>query len=86
MDERGGHFYGHGHISAKLAAEAFARLKSDKKTADAAVELIEHHDAVLQPTEKCMRRWLNRIGPEQLERLLDIHEADVSAQAENHLV
>jgi len=38
-----------------------------------------HHDAIIEPTPKTVRRWLNKVGEEQFMRLLDIRMADILA-------
>ena len=80
-DERGGHFYGHAQVSEKLAAVALARLRCSREVTQNALELIRWHDVVLHPTEKSIKRWLGRLGEEQFLRLLQVHRADISAQA-----
>lgn len=84
-DERGGHFYGHAQISEDIARQTLHQLKSDRKTLDAVVTLIRHHDMVFSGSVKQIKRMVNRIGDERTEQLILLHRADVSAQAE-HLV
>lgn len=79
VDDRGGHFYGHPPVCAAMADDMLRRLKFDNATREAVVELIEHHDATVVPSEKNIRRWLNKIGEQQLRRLLMIKIADASA-------
>ena len=83
-DERGGHFYGHAKVSAEIARQTMHRLKSDRKTMDAVLELVVHHDVVFENPERGIRRMVNRIGFEQTRRLLELHRADVTGQAEYH--
>lgn len=78
-DENGGHFHGHGVYSHELAAHALEALRFDNATRDAVLELVLYHDNVIEPTPKTVRRWLNKIGVEQFERLLDIRRADILA-------
>lgn len=82
-DERGGHFYGHPLISKKIAQEVMRSLKFDNTTTYDVLELIECHDVVMVPTLKFARRWLNKIGKEQVFRLIDVRKADVYGQREN---
>lgn len=84
-DERGGHFYGHAQVSEDIARQSLRQLKSDRKTLDAVVTLIRHHDMVFSGNAKQIKRIVNRIGDELTEQLILLHRADVSAQAE-HLV
>ena len=81
-DKNGGHFYGHGVPSRDIAEGIVRRLKFDNYTQKNVVELVLYHDAVIEPTVKVVKRWLNKIGEEQLFRLLDIRMADILAHAE----
>ena len=81
-NEKGGHFYGHCEISYKLARNALSRLRFDKRSTEDILELVRHHDAVMEPNRRVVKRWLNRIGTEQFTRLLDIRIADILAHAE----
>lgn len=78
-DENGGHFHGHGVFSHDLAEKSLSRFRFDNKTRDAILELVLYHDALIEPTPKTIRRWLNRIGFEQLNRWLRIRVADIKA-------
>lgn len=78
-DENGGHFHGHGVFSRDLAEKALSRLRFDNKTRDAILELVLYHDSLIEPTPKTIRRWLNKIGFEQLNRWLRIRIADIKA-------
>lgn len=81
-DENGGHFYGHGQPSRDIAEVIVKRLKFDNYTQKNVIELVLYHDSVIEPTVKVVKRWLNKIGEEQLFRLLDIRMADILAHAE----
>ena len=78
-DHNGGHFYGHGVFSHDLAKKVLARLRFDNKSRDDILELVLYHDAVIEPTPKTVRRWLNKVGEKQFMRLLDIRMADILA-------
>ena len=81
-DESGtDHFYGHGKISAQLAQTALARLKWDRATSETVMELCLLHDRVLVPSLPAVKRLLNKIGPERLEQLILVKEADTLAQS-----
>lgn len=80
-DHNGGHFHGHGVYSHDLAKTALSGLRFDNKTTENILELILYHDATLEPTPKVVRRWLNKIGIEQFERLLAIRFADITAHS-----
>lgn len=80
-DENGGHFYKHGLISAKIAEGVVKRLKFDKQSQKDIIELVMFHDSVMEPSIKTARKWLSRVGEQQLRRLLDIRLADILAQS-----
>lgn len=81
-DENGGHFHGHGVPSKDITERVLQRLRFDNKTQKDVTELVLYHDSVIEPTLKTVKRWLNKIGEEQLSRLLDIRMADILAHAE----
>lgn len=81
-DENGGHFYGHGVYSRDLAEKVLDRLRFDNKTKHDVLELVLFHDAVIEPTPKTVRRWLNKIGELQFSRLIEIRMADILAHKE----
>lgn len=78
-DQNGGHFYGHGTFSHDLAESVLTRLRFDNKTKHDILELVLYHDAIIEPTPKTIRRWLNKVGEKQFMRLLDIRMADILA-------
>ena len=81
-DEEGvDHFYGHGKVSAQLAQAALTRLKWDRATLETVVDLCLLHDRVLVPTLPAVKRLLHKIGPERLEQLILVKEADTLAQS-----
>lgn len=81
MDAEGiGHFYGHGEISRKLCATVMKRLRFDTKTALEVKTLVEVHDARVEGNTRSIRRWLNRLGLEQFERLLLMKTCDAAGQ------
>lgn len=81
-DENGGHFHGHGIPSRDITEQVLQRLRFDNQTQKYVTELVLYHDSVIEPTPKTVKRWLNKIGEEQLVRLLDIRMADILAHAE----
>ena len=84
-DENGGHFYGHGVPSSEIAKNVVERLRFDNCTQRNVVELVLYHDATIEPTTKVVKRWLNKIGEQQLWRLLDVRMADILAHSEGTL-
>ncbi|MBQ5389633.1 MAG: HD domain-containing protein [Clostridia bacterium] len=81
-DEKGGHFYGHNRTGTFIAATVMTSLRFDNDTKGDVTELVFAHDEPIEPTTKCIRRWLNRIGAKQLYRLLDLQVADALAHSE----
>ena len=78
IDEAGhGHFYGHAKISAPLADEILRRLKAPTALREEVVRLCELHMTLIQPEKKTVRRWLGKLGPELMEKLLTFQEADI---------
>lgn len=81
MDAEGiGHFYGHGEISRELCTKVMKRLRFDTKTAMDVRTLVEVHDARVEGNTRSIRRWLNRLGLEQFERLLLMKTCDATGQ------
>lgn len=77
MDTEGiGHFYSHAKAGEALCETILRRLKFDAKTIAYVKELVKYHDIQIEPTEKAVKKQLNRIGAEQFERLLLVKEAD----------
>ena len=80
-DETGrGHFYGHASAGAELAEQVLLRLKAPTRLRHQVVELIGAHMTRLQPEKKLLRRQLSRLGWEQLERELELQQADMSSK------
>lgn len=81
VDSEGwGHFYGHGAVSREMSEKVVGNLRFDSATQKDVVELVLYHDAIIEPTAKTVRRWLHKIGTEQLMRLMDVQIADSLAQ------
>ncbi len=80
-DEGGtGHFYGHSAVSAEIADRVMRRLKFDAVSRKHITELVKYHDVSIQKTHRSLRRWLNRLGREQLQRLLEVRKCDIYGQ------
>lgn len=80
MDAHGiGHFSGHQKESALLAHSLLTRLRFDTQTRDTVVCLVEYHDHKIEPTPASMRRWLSRLGENQMRLLLMLKKADCVA-------
>lgn len=81
-----GHFYEHGVASRHIAADVMTRLRFDSKTTNDVLNLVLHHDADIQPNFRSVRRWLNKIGLERLEKLIRVREADINAQSKRNWI
>ena len=75
------HFYSHGEASADLALSVLERLKFGRETIKTVCTLVLYHNAEIHPTGKSVRKWLSRVGEENLRFLLQIRMADADAQA-----
>ncbi len=72
-------FYQHEYIGAKMAAKALDRLRFSKDFAEKVVHLVRYHlfyYNVGEVTEAGVRRFLARVGPENVPDLLKVREAD----------
>lgn len=78
------HFKGHGRASAEMADEIMLKLKFDNDTRHKVCELVHYHDASFEVGNKYVKRWLNKLGVEQYERLLVIRRADIKGQKINY--
>ncbi len=83
-DENGtGHFYGHAEISGSIAREVFERyLRTDRRTGERVVLLVERHDEPIIPERRILRRRLAKYGEEVMRQLIALQRADVKGQAE----
>lgn len=72
-------FYGHEVVGAKIAAAALSRLRFSKEVIEKVAHLVRHHlfyYNVGEVTEAGVRRFLARVGPENIYDLLKVREAD----------
>ena len=71
-----GHFYGHAAQSAEIAERVLHRLRFDNRTTERVVTLIRHHDGVIPPDKKSVKRKLARLGREVFTDLVALQRAD----------
>lgn len=72
-------FYQHEYIGAKMAAKALDRLRFSKDFVEQVVHLVRYHMFyynVGDVSERGVRRFLARVGPETVPDLLKVREAD----------
>lgn len=82
IDEKGGHFYGHAEIGARLADDIIKRLKMSNDIRRTVTTLIRYHDGFRAMGEKGMKRLINKIGMDNTRLLLKVFYADTIAHAE----
>ena len=56
-----GHFYGHANVSVMLARGIMSRLKMSPTFANRVLTLVKHHDEVVEPTPRAVKRMLARL-------------------------
>ena len=76
-----GHFYGHAKISAAKAEGFFDRSGAGNSVKNRVCKLIYLHYSDIFCGERSIRRWLGKLGQEDLLRLVDIKTADNMSQA-----
>ena len=72
-------FYNHERVGAKMAARALERLRLSKDALERTVHLIRYHMFYYNVDEVSaagVRRFLARVGPENVDDLLKVREAD----------
>ena len=83
MDENGvAHFYMHAVDGEKITKNVLKRLKFDNDTLNKVSKLVLYHDYRMPPTDKCVRRAVNRIGEELFPYYLEVCRADIFAQSD----
>ncbi len=75
----GPHFYRHEHVGADMSVAMLERLRFSRDAITTVEHLVRQHmysaDPALQP--RTLRRFVNRIGVEHLDRLFALRHADV---------
>ncbi|WIF94242.1 CCA tRNA nucleotidyltransferase [Caminicella sporogenes] len=80
-----GHFYNHCVVGAEMAEEILKKLKYDKKTISSVKMLIKNHMLRLNEiTAKTVKRLINKMGTENVERLFKLQIADVKGSKYPH--
>lgn len=77
------HFYGHAFISVELARGVMSRFLMSPALQDKILQLVRHHDDVVEPNPRAVKRMLGRLGGdvELFSALCDIKRADALSQA-----
>jgi tRNA nucleotidyltransferase (CCA-adding enzyme) len=84
-EEREGHFYGHHEESEEMARAALSRLRFDSRTVSTVSMLVREHMSrygILRP--KNIKRFIAKVGIENLQDLFDLQTADALASAAPH--
>lgn len=82
VDEGGtSHFHGHPAVSEEMARTVLRRLKFDNNTIDQVTRLVKYHDYYVEPTQRCVRRAIMRVGEDIFPLLLQVKKADMEAQS-----
>lgn len=81
IDEKGGHFKGHSEKSEELAREVFDYLKIDNDTKHTVLNLIKHHQRVILPEKKYVKRFLSKFSFEFFDMLIEVMRADTCAHS-----
>lgn len=77
LDENGvGHFYAHAAQSAEIARTVLHRLRLDNRTTEKVVTLVRHHDGVIPPDKKGVKRKIAKIGKDAFLDLVALQRAD----------
>jgi poly(A) polymerase/tRNA nucleotidyltransferase (CCA-adding enzyme) len=76
----GPHFYRHEVVGEALTREILARLRFSGETIETVTTLVRRHMFAADPDAKdaTIRRFIRRVGPENLERLFALRAADVA--------
>lgn len=77
-----GHFYGHPRHSSEMAVSIMKRLKFDSDTIEQVKKLVLYHDDDIIADNKHIKRWLNKIGEDNLRKLILVKKADLSAKSD----
>ncbi|MCM1105513.1 MAG: HD domain-containing protein [Blautia sp.] len=80
-DEEGEHFYGHPQLGADMAKDILRRLKLDNDCIRRVCGLIRWHDERPPLTERSVRRFVSKVGPENVPELLAVKRADILGQS-----
>jgi tRNA nucleotidyltransferase (CCA-adding enzyme) len=75
-------FYDHDRVGAEVAEPIAARLRFSNEERSRIVALVRHHlfHYSEEWTDAAVRRWIRRVGPERMEDLFTLNDADVRAK------
>lgn len=82
VDEEGiSHFHGHPVTSEEIGRKVLRRLKFDNHTIDQVTRLVRYHDYYVEPSQRCVRRAIMKVGEDIFPMLLQVKKADMEAQS-----
>lgn len=87
VDENGqGHFYGHAKTSVEVSRQVMRRMKMGPRFTADLLLLVRHHDTVVQPEPKQVKRLLRKLDGrvDLFQALCDLKRADSLAHAPGH--
>ncbi len=78
-------FYGHQEESAEIAEEVLGRLRFPKEFVQRVVHLVRYHmfNITEEWTDGALRRFLSKLGPENMDDLLALRVADMRSSDED---
>lgn len=80
-----GHFYRHHMMGMDITESILKRLKYDNKTIESVKILVkEHMPKYDKVTPRVIKRLINRVGVENIERLFELQTADIMGSKEPH--
>jgi putative nucleotidyltransferase with HDIG domain len=79
VDDGEAHFYRHEVLGAEMAEAALERLRFPAELTDTVVRLVRHHMYAADPAQepKTVRRFLRRIGADNVDRQFALRHADI---------
>lgn len=84
VDEKGrGHSYGHGAKGAEIAKPILSRMKLSKDMQETVYLLMKYHDLKLNSDRSCVRHCLNKLGYENMNRLIAVQTGDTYGHNDN---
>jgi len=77
--KEGAHFYRHEIVGAEMARGLLERLRFPNATVEATGHLVRQHMYSADPalSEAAIRRFIRRVGPQNIERLFALRQADI---------
>ena len=81
-------FYDHDRVGAEIVEPIAARLRFSNDERARIVSLVRHHlfHYTDEWADAAVRRWIRRVGPDRVEDLYVLHEADVRAKGHDFTV